>query len=698
MKKILFILILIAIILQSFLAIEGTKQKNIDAWNAMGNDGTALKINLSGDRDFIFNNISLLSSKYNANFMKNTTIWQNDQDYILVKSLYLSHEFEYQFNFFSGNMLTQDNNFNSQYISTNVTNDIEQIGHLNVPLSEPNMEIWTLKKLKNSSYPMDGTYYVQVGNFQNSKAFIEECSQLFMIEPSELLSTNNDFIEMPFSILKVLNVIICFLILIVLIYYYFNSIKRMFILKINGYSIWKIYWNLNKIFLMLEMGSFIVLPIFLLALVKNPNKIFMIYLISQLLILLGVTVLGSLTSILMLQSLNIVAFIKGKNYQNILIGFNYFFKLVILSVIVFILSYCLANLSQSEQIMRHRKGWREFDSFAVLDYYDSVNYKSYEENNNRLLSIKTYYELMEEKGAIYAQYFQEDNVMKINNNYLEYLNLFDQNGKKLIDFSKSKDRLYILPLSEMGKENTIIEHIHPNDRAYSILYYDNLCTNLFFLMDTRVSSEPYHNNLIFDIVTADNMDELEVLNITSTGINSPLKIPTNMIEVDEINEVALNYINSEFGRPIYHTIKNVFAYEDMMTLTIYKNTILALVITIIIYLFITFQTSRIFIEANMKNLTIKKLHGFSFKKRYDSFIQVQIVINLIIIILFVILCIIFMNSTANNLYINIIPQYKYLIVGLLLVVFDTILTYGYIRSIETKKLAQYIKGENYGNH
>lgn len=696
LKKLLSFLVILTVITLLISEIELTKTNNINAWNTMGNDGSSLIISIHDEKNKIYENIVYLSKKYNANFMKNTTIWDSEGEYTFIKSIYLNHDFEYNLPLLSGKMLTYQDNDTLQYISTNNNDNHNQVGQLNIPLSDPTLEIWTLKKLLNENQVLDGTYYVQLGNFQDQDAFIAECCQLFSMDQAELLNNSNTSLNISsFNIFKVLNIILCILIDITIIYYTVNSLKKIFILKIHGYSLLKIYWQFNRFYLLFELGSILLAIVFAKFLLTNPNTVFMKGLIQKYVMLFFITLAGSSLFYILSSSLEINQFIKGKNFNNVIVKFNYLFKIIALAGIAILLSFSLANLNQSMQMIKKRKNWVPYENYAVLDYYDMRDYTS-SSTDTEIEALKEYYHILTDKGAIYTSYDQQNNIMKVNTNYLNYIGIDIENIKN----TNENNRIFLTPDSLKQEAEKIIiksQKEKQEEKSFTLYFYDNSNINDIFTLDTRTNSS-FTNQVIFDVITINNIDKWELLNMTSTGINSSLKIPLHSISLDEVNSLANRYLSDTLGKPTYHTIEYIFSNEDQINKDLFEATLPMLWIVVIIYIFINIQTMQIFVMTNIKSLMLKRLHGYSFDKRYSSFIKIQIIIDSAILLLFITTSIIFMLNTSNNLYIQIKPQYSLLLCGVLLVIIDGIFIFYKMRKIESKSIIQFIKGENYGNH
>ena len=674
MKRIIQLLLVLGIVVQSLLFIENVKKQNVNHWYHLF-DENSVTISITEDNDVLYQNIQYLSEKYNVNFIKDFTLWDENGNYRLVKGVYLNHELNPNLAVTGRKLLPTDNETLS-YLGSNQEENNNQIGTIHLALNDPQVEIRTLSSLKEENQLLSGTYQVQLGSVSSIDEFLNECSELFHISRDQLV-TQSTYLNVgsSFSYLKVVLAVILVVICLLMVYYFISNMKTIAILKLNGYDDYRIYFKFSYEFLVVEILASIVSLIYVMVSHGNVGFNVTLSLLISYVIFIILTLLSSCIFFIFIRSMSLIEWLKGQLYSKLLVRFNTIFKGLLLIVMSVILSFSLVNLNESIQIQKRRKAWSSYEDYALLDYFDLRDIQR-EPHQEDLLG---FYKLMNEDYQAYYVSLS-DQVLKVNVNYLKTLDLTTEP----IDEGMTQPIYYVpnsLKVSYGIQENTLV------------YYYDY--SNEIFTFDPNT---PYIKEPIIQVVTENNMDELDLLNLTYTGIGSPLKVSTQKIALDKINQYAKNYLNDDLGIPTYHTIRQVFMDGDIQNQNLFKTSMIILILSSFVYLLITIQSILIYEQVHIKQIMIKKIHGYDFKKIYQPYIFTTIKINILIILIFIATAYFFMNSTANNLYIETAINYKLFLFAFLLPILDTLISYFVIKNVENKQVMNFIKGEGYGNH
>lgn len=358
--------------------------------------------------------------------------------------------------------------------------------------------------------------------------------------------------------------------------------------------------------------------------------------------------------------------------------------------------------------------------------------------------------------AGYAQLFRSDLIEKekmppnlghgmlINENYLKHNIVKDEYGSRITTVDDDNDTLTVLVPSQFKEKEKLIkdgirfyhlgnydleyysykqkleivegiredgreidEFIEYTEKEYSflkqkIIYTEDNQKYFTYDMDEidlyKDDFKEYYNEIdnsirdsILVVMSNDNLKEARKYDAVMSGLMKfrfeDYKYPEEgIIPLLEKNELldGLSYLSTVYDY-VADDIKNI---GTLLALSIGIS-----IICILIILGLTYQESLAYLYKNSRRISVMKLYGFNFFKRYKSYFIMISIVDSIIMIISAVLVYVFLYyfadtfNGANNLY------YLLIVLGILFYIVDLVITYLLLTTRENKSIINDLKGE-----
>lgn len=749
MKKILNINAIIILLFSSLLTYFTFKNNDTAYWNYWGVSFASQEIYLKNTGytgEDLYQLLTTLAEETDVNIVKSDYLEDKNSTKI-VKSIYISDDKD---DLFKDNRVDyvfkadRDQNDNNAFISTKQTQDSNQKGIMFDPFHDDNVEFWTLKGFQNKRGNLDGTYIIRAQNQESVQLFVETFAERSGISLEELTkqTTFIGTMKSPVETISLFATIISLILFGILsIYYAVNNIKKIGVMKLNGYSNYHVWLSLLLNIITTMIFAALFLDVIIQFVLKNLTRDFMLWLIVVQSLLISVLIIISSVIYFIIRKNTISNLVKNKKPIRLITGTTYLVKSVLLFVIIAFIVFMTAGFNNIELEYRKLEQWGKVGELAVLvnvnvgndqasftqgdiglqsdfaDYYTHLNqqgamYILAEEFVPHVL-FKT--EFNEVDGSLdYVDYFDQDAVPQefsttnilVNPNYLKEYPLQDVNGN-VIDVKEQGDRTILIPDTMADKEEALrsiytakyidallasdrnlnIEHERKQEVAVTSIVYKTDQQGYFTFHTNYEDSDYLTYEPVFEVIPEQHMTMLEKGNIQMQGIQSPLKVKLNDMTSNEYNqqlyEIASTY-HLDDNALRYMTIKEVFGNEIQSLKQAIQQYIIAIVICFMIMVLITIQLTQMMLETEKKKYCIQKLYGYRFLDRYKKLLIWNSGAEILITILALLIAPSLMSVTLSTAaFLMVVPL---LCINIGLVCF--LLMY-----FENKNLAQIVKGE-----
>lgn len=432
-------------------------------------------------------NLDLLKQsaiKYNVNIFKSvsnsssqgTNLSFSDYIFITSKSKYFDN-------------INVKNNFNwtnnsKAFISNKQTNDENQIGLIK-DFGTKNFDffIYSIDKYI-LNYPLSGVYKIEADSEtfeQFLNYYVDLINTTYSIKDEYKFSIDDFTSQNSGNSIEITNqdfslYIIIFLILIgiiLMVYYFISNAKQISILKLNGFSVYKIWTVL--FFKDFNYIYFYINILFFLSFLCIPNNNFD-FVLGSLSINLGIylfIIFISCFIIIYIHKIKITLFIKGKKSYKLALFINFLFKIILSVIMIFLISLTCYNITDLFDRYKSLEVWDKISDFGLLLTYkvgeDEVALKN-NENPLDAPSSELYFYL-NNLGSLYIdatdfeEYILDDQYKRYietgipylpfataNPNYLNLFPIYDENNKKIVIDEAEKALIYLIPEGLKGTE------------------------------------------------------------------------------------------------------------------------------------------------------------------------------------------------------------------------------------------------------
>ncbi|WP_078392828.1 hypothetical protein [Shouchella patagoniensis] len=671
MKKIVFLSLFICFSLAFYLSIMESKNQEII-------DFTNLEIQTA--HPFIipetipFSNPMELSSilekvanDTNVNIIRGARYFRKDQTIEYIKYAWLTEEspmFE--------DILIKEGRLpkikENNYIVTTkeVSYDLPQIGTI-ASLGQ-NFSILPLDK-SFEVLPTSGRYFIEANDSKQINFFLETLSneindyllknqEDLNITPVDLQSEStfhqldSDLLILnDLSELETIQYIILGSTLLLLVFYFYNTSKKIGVFVIHGYSFTEIWWELiGKTTLILSILVTLLSAILSIVLLL-PTFIFGNF-IAKLLFVLLVFIIFSAASLLFILKINTSQTIKHRKKYNGILIFNQLFKTV---AIVLLLILSLESFSQIQligekkeklnNISESNSDWASLDDYAVyqsyLGYTTAFTFEELEmQLSKQDTALNALYPLFNEREAIYAdtsEYeveFQEINTqfsgifsMTVNPNYLEEFPLQDEFDETIVVNEQDENWILIVPENFKREEKEIRDYFL-DDKEYYLSSDREVTLEIIWLkkdqsvFSTNPEVAPNKQNQIDNPVIHVKTSGNELFTyrggVRGNGLSDPLKIKLDAKSgasyLEELKEELLD-LGLENNSDIV-SIKDFLSSELASLKAEQRSNLLIFIALITTALYASVFNVIILVKSYAKKFAVYRLFGAGLFKTY----------------------------------------------------------------------------------
>lgn len=528
-----------------------------------------------------------------------------------------------------------------------------------------------------------GEYKIFYNDVDDYEKFMSEISSYLNVSTSDLMSST---FSKSISNFEMLKQIYFFVIIIILLSLFITNLFAIFkrsneigIYKLNGVSNFKIIKHLIlndlKMSILLSAIIFIITNI----LIKNHIIDFtLLLLISLIIILLLEFLLCIISVIIIIRKIQVSNLIKKKSLTSGIIKFNRFFKIITFGSIIVLTSIIITQLTAFNNRKKEIKLFDEYSDYSVfaqfyegndfnnmvgsdgsLDEAELELYKYLDNYDVIYVDFKNYFIRSKEEANYYSMPTAQGNKKykygTIDYNYLNNLNLINSiSNKKIIVEKEYSGNIFLIPYSLSDEVESF--------KKFYYEYYDSKGNDLFIVYDDKdipsLSPDIAENNHylisspIMRVITPYNV-ELREVNVYGSGYDTALKIKTGNTndKIEFYNKIYSKLVelklDDNINSNIFYTYSELFDAElndisqQIITLTI------ILILLIICYVYVIVQENLLYIKNEYKNISIKKLIGFSDLKIFGEHMLSSFIVSIIIILI----VIAFFNRYFNILYI-----------------------------------------------
>ena len=735
-KLMVIIWIIISICMGCFVIMF--KYNDTNKWDELFLDNTVtltISDKIKIDDEMLYEVIKPLAQKYSANLYKSTTVTEGvTKKYVGV---YLTYD-EYHPYQVKGNDITFISMGKEAYISTSVNKDNRQIGQIKDVFDDNRVVVGTMDYYL-SMFNLNNNFQVRFKDINDGKLFFNELANQLGVNgeditsiPVHINSTNTLNIMMTGII-----IISLFCFTIILFYNTCSNSKRIGVLKLMGYDKSYIFQKLlEPIYKTVLITTWLELGLMFLI-IKNTNITFWIEMLKNVFLLYVVFLALSFISYFIVSRFTLSEVLKGNYGKTLIEKLNNFLRIIIL-ICCFVFSGILfSNISRAQNFREVIASWIDYQDFAVPVNLNVINPLALT-NSDNVEVLKKAQETLFDQGCfyVYNTHYQtqnlrlngknildisesEDievealnpnidfNLSTININYLNTLGLKDMHGNDITVDKVSNQRVILLPNSKMDENNyEYILKVYmlgynqiPENYELKFIVYDDTQSNKFFSFNMDMNEDGKYNiySPIFNIITVENMQNVEVGDILATDINSRLKIPLNNRTIEEVNNELKRIFNQSISMTVGNLSQPFMDQIERINATLKFNTPI-LILVLIIYVMITVQSVKLYIKNNLKTIGIKKLNGFSLVQSMKSYIIKYIIIDIILSFAYLITVYNYLTPTMMDQFHNIMGNPLVYLFFIPMIAADIGFLVFNIKVVEKRSLNSLIKGDYYGNN
>lgn len=735
-KLMVIVFVIISICMSCFAIIF--KYNDSNKWDKLFLDNTitlTISDRIKIDDEILYEAVKPLAQKYSANLYKNTTVTEGvTKKYVGV---YLTYD-EYHPYQVRGNDITLTSMERDAYISTSINKDDRQIGQIKDIFDDNPIVVGTMDYYLNT-FNFNNNLQVRFKDIKNARLFFTELTEQLGLSEEDIASTpvhiNNTNTLNTMMIIIIIICLFCFTI--VVFYNTCEDSKRIGVLKLIGYDKSYIFEKLlEPIYKTVLITTWLELGLMFLV-IKNTNITFWIEMLKNVFLLYTVILILSSISYFIVSRFTLSEVLKGNYGKNLIEKLNNFLRVIILLCCFVFCGILFSNISRAQNFREVIASWIDYQDFAI-PINSNVNNPLAFTNSDNVEDLKKAQETLFDQGCfyVYNTHYQtqnlgingknildisesEDieveelnpnidfNLSTINISYLNTLGLKDMQGNNIIVDEVRNQRVILLPNSKVEENN--YEYIlkvymigynqMPENYELKFVVYDDSQNNKFFSFNMDMNEDGKYNiySPIFNIITIENMLDVEVRDILATDINSRLKIPLNNRTLEEVNNELKEIFNQSIGITVGNLSQPFTDQIEMINIALKFNTPI-LVLVLIIYVMTTVQSVKLYIKNNLKTIGVKKLNGFSLVQSMKSYIIKYIIIDIMLSIAYLITVYNYLTPTMMDQFHNITGNPLVYLFFIPMIAVDIGFLIFNIKIVEKRSLNSLIKGDYYGNN
>ena len=665
------------------------------------------------------NNIDILYCGYDTN-MSN---FSESKTTKYKKTIFMTFNNKGALKLRTGRVLQKDDDA-ERFLSSANTDDSNQVGVLNWMSLGDVAEIRPWRAFENTNFWLHSIIILTTNNKKTIDIVdnvISDFKDIYGLSFVKSFSENKNLYDTSIYTEEhrrlahdTIAIISCLYIL-VLVHSVFLRYKDFGVMKLCGFSNYKIVINLLssliKTILISLIGVFVVFFSYLIF--KNENALFEFFKVwtVKMLPIILLLILINLLSMILIVNLKISVALKNKKPVEFLQHFNYIFKIIFASVFISYITSTTLQMNLFISSINNFKMWQEkaknlVEPFGALfgdnedgswfakstmlamkKLYDKLDnegktiyadFGNYSDNQDEKSSVESNVEFAKLHGKQETSYMACKSVT-VNNNYLKNNPIYDIDNKRVDIKESGKDEVNLLVLWNLKKyEQEIIkeygiDYTTKKQKKVNITYIKS--NQKYFTYDLHVAQNKNNTLTNIPVVVVCNQENLDLDYYCCYGLNF-IKVKNISNAYNELlpylKETGLD--NMYYStRPITWQINHqIYSTEQSLLFTLFK-----LFFVIISLILLIISSSINYIEKHKVKNIVCKIFGTPFLKRYRSFYYVIILIWLLSYVI---------------LYerFHLILTTK--IVGLSCL-FDLIISTVFLKLYENKKISSVLKGE-----
>lgn len=670
-----------------------------------------IKTDMKSKKEFV-ETLTSISKKNKATITRTDEINDGEQ-FIIYKSIISTNKFFNQTDvpLISGKLPNKE----KEFIATFDTQKQNQVGIIRDFFSDTSLIMCSLSDfLKENEVSLSGKYSVNVKDKDN---FLKDISIQFGMSENEILYipyTKEYKKGVLLYIILILLIILLAVLMLVSLFSPLSNLKTIGILKLQGYTNFSSYREINKIILIYPIiFYFISLPIHIYFVkIIDIKYILLLSLVQSILII--VYYLCFFTSLIMINKYKLSHVINGYFNSKLTLYFNYFWKWLIFSLLIFLIPLLSKEISTLKETLDVKKLYQEQEQYLTLSSYEFINNEFQEKlnNNNKGLTQKILdlFKVLEKNSnaqymsaeKLYPIYLKPEKTKRFNDIYFnqdEFIYVVQANWNyiKTLDLSleeKNSNKSYKVLIPSSQKKNTkrieaiLRPHINSfyedNMKYQSIddipidnFYYKDMNTPIFSNnIDLINENKGLINNPIILV-----MDDYSLSNTNSRLLDgvlyNPIRILNTKNHIININSAikssGLENNNLKF--------ENSFNAGYKKELNRIQTTILFYVFILLLSLLVSLLSSYFIILITLisqrKEILISKFLGYSIIDTY-----INQLMNFFIIYLFGLIEIFLLKNNSTSL-----------IIYCILIISDLLITILMVKEQDNLLLKTSLKGE-----
>ncbi len=629
--------------------------------------------NIDNNQDLTQDKIDSLNESFTTSGINVTkTVYYED-----YRSIYIGGDVESYIDFLDSvginfNDIRSINSIDTPFVATYDTKEENQIYNSKDFMGNDKVRFYMLRDIEKSGGYGFGIYDINLNDVSIDEGNIilnNVLEDVYIQEATEnhIVMASNLYLQYSLIVILILLVFM----VVTSIFSMYHESKKISIMSLHGYKLKDILIEFTKTNFITILITYILATLLLLVFVRNLSFLyFLLHTVVFILITLMYMIISLLSLNIILKTKSITTSLNRQNITDRILYVNTVLKLVI-GVFLILLSFNLTE--KSSELLSVVKANREFIKIGNIAVHGGIWSKIGEEYDTSVVfyDLNSFFQSLENEGfdlivssfhdftslesneeSLEDPWFKdlfEDYIKKIENheiylmgrvdrNYLikEDIEVFDKDGLSL-DLSKKLDkRVYLIPKSKENEIDKIKSYVPSSDYGvyriekglpveFEYFLYDDQAFKTFTpyqIEDDKVESPVIE---LVDYGTSTSFDELGGISIAGGGEETNVKF---FLSKDQdkltVYEKQVRYMKANDVEK-YLPLINFKTYGEMFGQGAYIAiasllTLAVMVISLLsIYILITLQQVKLYMERTKKIVSIKKLLGY---KSYDIYNEI----------------------------------------------------------------------------
>lgn len=707
LKKIAIIALIISFLYSIFIAYEKMKNEEIEKLASLEKEfATPFMIpedeSLSNP-DTVYPLLLEAANESEVNLFRGARYYRPDKKIEMIKYILLTNKT----NFFNhikinnGRILHEEETYNSRLFLSSIQMDNKnQVGEIDY--FDPN-QIITIQSL-HASYdhlPVNGRYFAETSDDKRLQIFLATFTKKINaylteqnganatsytikdLQPPEAYTEPSEgfFAQTSDSEKQVEQLTLFFIALLLLIYYIFNSVRRIGIFKMHGTSTLRLWWIIIGRDITVTVAITVLgISLFVLGLQMPVSLIYKSLLqIGQAYIIF---LIMSMICYVYISTIKVSQTVKNRKDTQAIFILNMLLKVICAIVLIQLIlqtytSYVELRIKQDRTLTQEGQinDWDDMDNYGIAEahagYTTAYTQQEFEEDMSRLdQALYKLYPAFNATGALYIdtrdyeqsslllnQNFSGILSITVNPNYLEAYPIYDYSGNPVQISEETTDWVLLVPEQYREREKDIRHYFYEDEemRDFYLTKDEGQKMRIIWLQsDQDIFSLnpdvfPTEQNSILDPIIHVKTEHNHLFTyrsgIKGFGLSDPLKVKLikqdpmltyekikPMIEQQKVDNIITIV---SFQQYVSEELDNL--YQEI------KTTFFTMLGIICIFIFLVIQNLLITFHKHQKRLIIKRLFGIGFFKTYQLiFVWLIVTFSMYVFISF------FINKTQNH--------------------------------------------------